>query len=56
VSAFYGTDWQPADDPQPGASGSGGSFLPPFGDAIAERCGVPVGLVACGVGVTSVRE
>ena len=37
-------------------SGTGGSFLPPFGDAIAERFGVPVGLVACGVGATSVRE
>lgn len=56
VSAFDGTDWQPADDPQPGASGSGGSFLPPFGDAMAEKFGVPVGLVACGVGATSVRE
>jgi TolB protein len=56
VSAFDGTDWQLADDPQPGASGTGGSFLPPFGDAMAEKFGVPVGLVACGVGATSVRE
>ena len=56
VAAFDGTRWQPANDPQPGASGSGGSFLPPFGDAIAEKFGVPVGLVACGVGATSVRE
>ncbi|MFO0808589.1 MAG: sialate O-acetylesterase [Gemmataceae bacterium] len=56
VAAFDGTRWQPANDPQPGASGTGGSFLPPFGDAIAERFGVPVGLVACGVGATSVRE
>ena len=56
VSAFDGTDWQLADDPQPGASGTGGSFLPPFGDAIAEKFGVPVGLVPCGVGATSVRE
>lgn len=50
VSAFDGTDWQLADDPQPGASGTGGSFLPPFGDAIAEKFGVPVGLVAAGSG------
>ncbi|MCU0706362.1 MAG: prolyl oligopeptidase family serine peptidase [Fimbriiglobus sp.] len=56
VSAFDGTDWQLADDPQPGASGTGGSFLPPFGDALVEKFGVPVGLVACGVGATSVRE
>ncbi len=56
VAAFDGTAWQPANDPQPGASGTGGSFLPPFGDAVAEKFGVPVGLVACGVGATSVRE
>ena len=56
VSAFDGQRWQPANDPQPGASGSGGSFIPPFGDAIAERFHVPVGIVACGVGATSVRE
>jgi hypothetical protein len=56
VAAFDGTRWQPANDPQPGASGTGGSFLPPFGDAIAEKFSVPVGVVACGVGATSVRE
>lgn len=56
VAAYDGTRWQLAHDPQPGASGTGGSFLPPFGDATAERFGVPVGIVACGVGATSVRE
>lgn len=56
VAAFDGRRWQLARDPEPGASGDGGSFLPPFGDAIAERYHVPVGLVACGIGVTSVRE
>jgi hypothetical protein len=56
VAAFDGTRWQPARDPQPGASGEGGSFLPPFGDLLAERFEVPVGLVACGIGATSVRE
>jgi len=56
IAAFDGTKWQPANDPQPGASGRGGSFLPPFGDALAERCKVPVGIVATGVGATSVRE
>lgn len=56
VAAFDGTRWQPANDPQPGASGRGGSFIPPFGDAIAERLKVPVGIIACGIGATSVRE
>jgi len=56
VSTFDGTRWRPAHDPQPGASGDGGSFLPPFGDALSRRLGVPVGLVACGIGATSVRE
>ena len=48
--------WRPANDPQPGASGGGGSFIPAFGDAMAERFKVPIGIVACGVGATSVRE
>jgi pimeloyl-ACP methyl ester carboxylesterase len=56
VAAFDGRRWRPAQDPQPGASGSGGSFIPPFGDAMAERFHVPIGIVACGVGATSVRE
>lgn len=56
VATFTGTEWVPCQDPQPGASGGGGSFIPPFGDAIAERFQVPVGIVAVGVGATSVRE
>jgi hypothetical protein len=56
VAAFDGQHWQLANDPQPGASGQGGSFIPAFGDAIAEHFQVPVGIVACGVGATSVRE
>lgn len=56
VAAFEGGRWQLANDPQPGASGNGGSFIPPFGDAISERFNVPVGIVACGIGATSVRE
>jgi len=56
VAAFDGRQWQPANDPQPGASGSGGSFIPPFGDAMAGKFHVPIGIVACGVGATSVRE
>ena len=56
VAAFDGQRWRIANDPQPGASGGGGSFIPPFGDALAEKFHVPVGIVACGVGATSVRE
>lgn len=56
VSAFDGSRWRLANDPQPGASGAGGSFMPPFGDALAHRFGVPVGVVATAVGATSVRE
>ncbi len=56
VVSFDGHRWQFANDPQPGATGAGGSFLPPFGDAMAQRFGVPVGFVACGVGATSIRE
>ena len=48
--------WRPAADPQPGASGDGGSFQPPLGDLLVERFGVPVGFVCCGIGATSVRE
>jgi len=56
VAAFDGTNWQLADDPQPGAGGKGGSFMPPLGDALVKQFGVPVGFVACGIGATSVRE
>jgi len=56
VTAFNGTKWQIANDPQPVASGDGGSFIPPFGDEISEKFMVPVGFVSCGSGGTSVRE
>jgi hypothetical protein len=56
VVAFGNGHWQPAADPEPGASGNGGSFLPAFGDAMAEKFKVPIGLVPIGVGSTSVRE
>ena len=56
VSAFDGTTWRLANDPQPGAGGSKGSFLPPFGDELAERFHVPIGLADTAVGSTSVRE
>lgn len=56
VASFDGQRWKLAKDPQAGASGTGGSFMPPLGDALAKRFGVPVGFVPCGIGATSVRE
>ncbi len=56
VTTFDGKRWRISNDPQAGASGDGGSFLPPFGDAMAQRLNVPIGLIACGIGATSVRE
>jgi hypothetical protein len=58
VSTFSGWEWRVADDPQPAvhdASG-GGSPWPAFGDALATRCGVPVGIVSTGHGGTSVEQ
>ncbi len=48
--------WQPCADPQPGASGGGGSLLPALGDELQKRLGVPIGFIPCGIGATSVRE
>ena len=56
VAAFDGQAWRIADDPQPGAGGQGGSFQPAFADAVVAQEHVPVGLLACGIGATSVRE
>jgi hypothetical protein len=56
VVAFGKEHWQPAADPEPGASGTGGSFMPAFGDATAAKFKVPVGIVPIAVGSTSVRE
>lgn len=56
VAAFDGAKWQLCKDPQPGASGGRGSFMPPLGDALVKRLDVPVGFIACGIGATSVRE
>lgn len=56
VVAFGNGHWQPAADPEPGASGKGGSFMPAFGDAMADEFKVPIGVVPIGEGSTSVRE
>jgi len=56
VASFDSKTWRIADDPQPGASGGGGSFVPPFADAVVAKENVPVGIISCGIGATSVRE
>ena len=48
--------WQVAADPQPGASGDGGSFLPALGDDLVKALDLPIGFIATGSGGTSVRE
>ena len=56
VSAFDGKKWRLAQDPEPGAGGKGGSFMPPLGDLLAKEFHVPIGFAPCGIGATSVRE
>jgi hypothetical protein len=56
VSTWNGSGWQLGNDPQPMAEGNAGSFIPPFADAIVNRFKVPVGIIACGIGATSIRE
>jgi len=58
VTAFSGTSWRLADDPQPGTQDNSvkGSFIPPFGDELYRRYGVPIGIVSVGRGATSIRQ
>lgn len=56
VASYDGKQWHPAHDPQKGAGGRGGSYMPAFGDALHARLGVPIGLVPIAQGGTSVRE
>jgi len=56
VSSFDGATWRLAHDPQRGAGGNGGSFMPPLGDALAAKFGVPIGFIPIGIGASSVRE
>lgn len=56
VASFGGSKWVLANDPQPGGSGDGGSFMPAFGDALYKKYGVPIGVASVGVGATSVRQ
>ena len=48
--------WRHSDDPQPGATGSGGSPWPILGDLLVQKAGVPIGFVCLGVGSTGVGQ
>lgn len=48
--------WQAANDPQPYATGGGGSAWPDFGSLLAVRTETPVAVVAVGVGSTAVSQ
>ncbi|MFN0205810.1 MAG: alpha-L-fucosidase [Planctomycetota bacterium] len=58
VSAFSGSKWQIANDPQPGVhdQSNGGSFWPAFGDAMFDKYRVPIGIAVTGHGGTSIRQ
>ena len=58
VSTFDGSKWRIADDPQPGAHDGHdrGSFWPAFGDAMAAKYGVPIGVAVTGHAGTSIRQ
>lgn len=56
IVAFGPGGWRPAADPQPIATGDGGSPWPALGDALAGALDVPVGLVSVGWGGTSVEQ
>lgn len=58
VTTFDGSTWRIANDPQPGVQDNSkkGSFIPPFGDALYRRYGVPIGVASVGHGSTSVRQ
>lgn len=56
VCSTDGTTWNLAMDPQPIATGSGGSPWPAFGDLFAARYNVPVGMMSVGWGGTRVEQ
>lgn len=56
VSTFDLNSWRLAVDPQPIATGAGGSPWPALGDSLATDQAVPVGFISVGWGGTSVAE
>ncbi len=56
VSSWGLGGWQFAVDPQPIATGEGGTPWPHMGDLLAQRYDVPIGLISVGWGGTSVEQ
>ncbi len=58
VSSFDGKTWRIANDPQLGThdKSQDGSFWPAFGDAMAARYRVPIGVAVTGHGGTSINQ
>jgi hypothetical protein len=58
VVNFDGQRWRIANDPQAGTQdkSSKGSFMPAFGDAMYAKYKVPIAVVPCGAGSSSVRQ
>jgi hypothetical protein len=58
VATFDGYRWRLGDDPQPGVQdrSGGGSYWPAFGDTLAERLKVPVGVASTGYSGRSVLQ
>ncbi len=56
VSAWGPNGWQFAADPQPIATGEGGSPWPHLGDLLVQRYDVPIGIISVGWGGTSVEQ
>jgi len=56
VSAWGPAGWQKALDPQPIATGGGGTPWPALGDLLVERFQVPVGFISIGWGGTRVDQ
>jgi hypothetical protein len=54
VSAWTGSSWRHAYDPQPIANGTGGSPWSRLGDIMAERFDCPIGFVSVGIGGTEI--
>jgi hypothetical protein len=56
VSAWNGTGWVVANDPQPIADGLGGSTWAVMGNTLTTELNLPIGLISVGVGKTAVRD
>ena len=56
VSALTANSWQAAKDPQPLATGDGGSPWPLLGDMLVKELDVPVAFASCGYGGTTTAQ